>query len=321
MKTKVLLVSEKYCDANPDLGLTNSFHNLLHTFISTQANYHINTLHLDESKILYQKPIDEVLLNYCKQYEVHIIIITLLGDSSFNPSFNCLTELKKMGIYLCFIWPDTGPGWGLQTIKELGDIANLHVSIDNPVYIPEKAYNNNHLILWTPEDESLYYLQPNKQKDIEVSFVGSPRYSDRAYFLNYLMGHYPSVIIRGGQREEKLPPEKYAQLIRRSKISINFSLSPSGFFQTKGRVFEIISTGGLLMEFKNPATAKLFTPNEDYIEFEKGEDLVEKIKYYLPHEDERLKICAQGYYKYINNYTSWHFWDKVMKYIEADLKV
>jgi len=39
-----LFICEKFCDANPSIGWTNSFHNLINTFEATQKNCIVNTL-------------------------------------------------------------------------------------------------------------------------------------------------------------------------------------------------------------------------------------------------------------------------------------
>jgi hypothetical protein len=318
MKNNVLFVTEKWCDGTPKLALTNNFHNLFNTFSQTQPDYRFNTIHLDEAGVVYKKHVDEFLVDYCKQWDVHIVIYSLLGGSPLNPSRKTHQELKELGVYQAFMWPDCGPGFGTQNVLELQGVSDLHISWDNPhsPYHEKFPWPANYLPLWVPQDKYLFYKQP--EQDIEVSFIGSPRYYDRHVFTQHLMANYPSAVIRGGQREEKLTPEGYAELIRRSKISLNFSLSPAGFFQTKGRVFEVLSCGSLLLEFKNPATASLFTPDKDYVQFDSPQDMVNKIRYYSEHEDERAAIAEQGYKTYQEKFTSQRFWDTIMNRIQED---
>jgi hypothetical protein len=320
MRNNVLFLCEKYCDGRPDLALTNNFHNLFNTFSQTQPNYRFNTIHLDEAGVVYNTHVDKFLVDYCKKWGVDIIIFCFLGGSPLNPSYEVLKQLKEIGVYLCYMWPDTGNGFGTQTILELNhhNCADLHISWDNPrsPYHSQFPWPANHMHLWVPQDKNIFYKQ--EKQDIIASFIGSPRYYDRQLFINHLLGHCPWVEIRGGQREEKLTPEGYAELIRRSKISLNFSISPAQFFQTKGRVFEVLACGSMLLEFKNPATESLFTPEVDYVSFTSPEDLVNKIRYYSENEEERAKIAAQGHKTYLEKYTSQHFWDRIMDKIQED---
>jgi len=319
-KKKVLLCFEKYCDLNPDMKLTNSYHNFLNTFSRSCPDYIYHVMHYDEAKLVYNKHIDDILPDYCSKWGIEIIIFILLGGSDTNPSISTFQKLRKNGIYLCFHWPDTGPGWGTDTIKLLENDANLHVSWDNPnsSFHDNFKFPANHINLWVPQDPTYFYR--DSHQGIGASFVGSTRYRDRQILLGYAQKEYPDLLICGGQREANLSPELYAEIIRQSRIGLNFSLSPAGFYQTKGRVFEILASCSMLLEFKNPSTAKLFTPNEDYVEFESGKELVDKIKYYMYNPLEREQIALNGYKKYTENYTAWHFWKKIMSKIEEDMK-
>jgi hypothetical protein len=319
-KKKVLLCFEKYCDLNPDMKLTNSYHNFLNTFSRSCPEYVFHTMHYDESKLVYEKHIDEILPQYCSKWDIKIVIFILLGGSDTNPSLSTYSKLRDMGVYLCFHWPDTGPGWGTETIKSLSGYSDLHISWDNPRsrFHDNFKFPDNHINLWVPQDPTYFYKE--NVQDIEISFAGSSRYLDRQFFLHHAQKECPELLICGGQREANLSPELYAEVIRKSKIGLNFSLSPANFFQTKGRIFEILASCSMLLEFKNPSTSKLFTPNEDYVEFENERDLVNKIKYYVSHQEERCKIAMSGYKKYMENYTAEHFWKKIMSRIEEEME-
>jgi hypothetical protein len=312
---RALFVTEKWCDGKPTLPFSSNFYHMFHTFQQGQPHITYNTMHLDESQVIYGQHIDESLINYCKTYRPHIVFFSLLGQSLFNPTKEAFAALKEMGILLCFLWPDTGPGWGGQTINELGDMADLHVSVDNPHYRGHQlVLKDNHILLWVPQDENLFHKDT---QDIPVSFIGSKvNYPDRQMFIQHLVADYPDIVLSGGQREAKLTFDQYAKLIRRSQIGINFSISLAGFYQTKSRVMEIISSGSLLLEFVNPATASLFVPGREYVEFHSADDLIDKIKYYSTHEEERLKIANAGHEVYQNNYTPKHFWQKIVDKIK-----
>jgi spore maturation protein CgeB len=135
--------------------------------------------------------------------------------------------------------------------------------------------------------------------------------------LSFVAQNCPELKVSGGQRESKLTPEQYASIIRRSKIGINFSLSPTMMFhQLKGRTFEYIMSYSLLLESKNPSIEDFFVPGEHYVEFESQQDLLDKIKYYLENEKERLKIVENGYNHFRNNYTAEIYWNKVMEAVD-----
>jgi hypothetical protein len=321
MKNKVLFVTEKFCDGTPDLGLTNNFHNLFNSFsIDFGSQYNWNTIHLDEAHVVYGNHVDNFLVDYCKRWGVNIIIYSLLGGSPLNPSLETLEKIKDLGIYQCAMWPDTGPDWGFKTIEAIGDRVSTHVSWDNPTFMSEVDcfYRHNHIDLWVPQDVSLFHPQDNQ--DLDVSFIGSPRYYDRHTILQKLISSGVNLSVRGGQREEMLSAEDYASLIRRSKINLNFSLSPANFYQTKGRVFETLACRTLLLELKNPSTSRLFTPGRDYVEFSTINELIGAIKYYSVNDEERNKIARQGYDTYKEKYSSKRFWEIILNGAKEFLK-
>jgi hypothetical protein len=313
MKKQILFVTEKWCDANPKLALTNNFHNLFNSFSNSRPDCTYSTIHLDESMMIYGRHIDQVLEGYCKTFNVDMVIYSLLGLSSANPSIETFRKIKNLNIYQCIMWPDTGSVWGVETIKQIGDSVNLNVLWDNPV----SDYHNQSLPLlentksmWVPQDNEMFC--DNRIKDIDVSFIGSDRYPERKVYIEYIKKHCETFVFSGGQREDKLSTKEYADLIKRSKIGINFAGNPGGFWQCKGRVYEIIASNSMLLESKNPSTEKILNNNE-YVDFTSPKDLLSKIQYYLVNQDERIEIANRGYDRYIKNYSSQIFWDKIMK--------
>ena len=87
--------------------------------------------------------------------------------------------------------------------------------------------------------------------------------------------------------------EEYAEILNRSKISLNFSMSLD-CHQLKGRVLEIISSEALLMETENDQTSQIFKNKKEYVSFSNHKDMIEKIKLYLREDTLRLKIARQG---------------------------
>ena len=155
----LLFATEKWCDANPSLSFTNNFHNSFNSFSRSVDDWTFNTLHLDEAGIVYKKDINETLIDYCSNYKTDLIIFSLLNGTPHNPSNSTYQKLRKMGVKTCIFWPDTGPTWGMQTIKEISGAVDLHVSWDYPTswheaFKPSGPREPNHIDLWTPEDDN-----------------------------------------------------------------------------------------------------------------------------------------------------------------------
>lgn len=308
-KFKILFVTEKWCDGNPDFGLSNNFHNLFATLKSSGLGVKFSTIHYDELFIKYKCHIDSALPTIFDKIKPDLVITSFLGTSWLNPSKITFKALKNKGANLCFIWPDTGYDWAINKINEIGELADLHVSWGSDYR--KHHFLDKHLWLWAPQNENMYYNTENKT--IPASFVGSVNnYKDRTVYLNYALKNHVNLVVLGGQRQGRLTPEQYAGYIRDSQIGINFPGSPSGIDQLKGRVLEIISCGSMLLEKKNEATRRILTPGEDYIEFDGLGDFVKKIEFYEKNPEERKRIAKNGYKKYCDNFTSLKYWEKVL---------
>lgn len=312
----LLFVTEKFCDGKPLLSFTNNFHNMFNSFSREEGDsWSFNTIHIDEAFEIYKADVNKVIVDYVDNNKTDLVVFCLLGGYAKNPSGETFSRLKSLGIKSCIIWPDTGPEWGMQTIEQIADTVDLHVSWDNPRSPWHDSYTKrkNHIFLWTPEDESLFY--PTIDKPVDVSFLGSiEKYRDRIPALIHLQETLPNTFISGGQRSSKLSPSEYSKIIRNSKIGINFPLSQTGvFYQAKGRIFEYTSCGGLLMDFENPSTRDFFTPGVDYVEFSNAKELVDKIKYYLHNSSERIKIAERGLKTFAEKWTAKKYWKELLK--------
>ncbi len=84
------------------------------------------------------------------------------------------------------------------------------------------------------------------------------------------------------------------EVFQKSKINLNISLKiiPSG---VPLRVFDILGSGGFALTNFQPELMELFVPDRDIVIYENLEDMYEKARFYLTHEDERVKIARNGY--------------------------
>jgi len=65
-------------------------------------------------------------------------------------------------------------------------------------------------------------------------------------------------------------------------------------YEVRARVWEALWCRTFLLEGENPATALYFEPYADYVPFTTLKDLVDKIRYYQAHDEERDRIRLHG---------------------------
>lgn len=85
-------------------------------------------------------------------------------------------------------------------------------------------------------------------------------------------------------------------VFQKSRINLNISLRSikSGI---PLRAFDIMGSGGFLLSNYQEDFLENFTPGEDFVCYESEQDLLQKIDYYLTHEDERQAIAKNGHDK------------------------
>ncbi len=94
-------------------------------------------------------------------------------------------------------------------------------------------------------------------------------------------------------------------IFKRSKIDLNITLRSikSGI---PLRAFDIMGAGGFLLTDHRADLLDLFVPGEDLVYYENKEDLLQKVGYYLEHEEERKAIARNGHDKVATKHTYRH---------------
>lgn len=72
------------------------------------------------------------------------------------------------------------------------------------------------------------------------------------------------------------------------------------------RAFEIMGAGGFLLTNYQADFMNFFTPDEDFVFFESKSDMLDKLDYYLKHEEERRQIAKNGFHKVAAQHTFIH---------------
>lgn len=102
-------------------------------------------------------------------------------------------------------------------------------------------------------------------------------------------------------------------VFHQSRINLNISLRSikSGI---PLRAFEIMGSGGFLLSNYQEDFLEDFTPGVDFDYYESKEDLLQKIHYYLTHEEERAAIAKNGHDKVARAHT---YRDRVKEMLSA----
>lgn len=138
---------------------------------------------------------------------------------------------------------------------------------------------------WFPNGYPSDLIKPDQTiaRDVDVGFCGS-LIGNRDAWLTLLESKF-----RVKRDIFKLGNEMVKSLSS-YKIAFNINIADDINFRT----FESTGAGALLMTNYTPNIEKLFKLNEEIVIYENPTQLVEKIEYFLQHDDERVKISKAG---------------------------
>lgn len=135
---------------------------------------------------------------------------------------------------------------------------------------------------------------------------------ERARMLNELASHSRVTLYNSKDDHSMLenvickPETNYEQetpiVYFSSKINLNITLR-SIETGLPLRVFDIMGVGGFLMSNYQQEFEELYTPGKDVVLYSSMDELIDKTKFYLTHERERLTIAMNGYKRTISEHT------------------
>ncbi len=93
--------------------------------------------------------------------------------------------------------------------------------------------------------------------------------------------------------------EDAAKRFSESRIVFNISITDD----INMRVFEALSTGSFLLTNWTPTLGDLFEDGKHLVTYRTEKEMLEKVAYYLEHENEREKIALAGHREFMDNHT------------------
>lgn len=176
--------------------------------------------------------------------------------------------------------------------------------------------------IFTPWAVNHFYQKLNLSKKYDVSFVGMA-HTNRKRTIKELEKKGIKVACWGRfWPPGRLSTRRMIRIINQSKINLGFNTSsarltlgtrlPWWFYpkmachssdQVNARNFEVPGGGGFLLTSWVKGLDEFYRLNKEIAVYENFEELVEKIRYYLKHEEEREAIALAGYKRTLKDHT------------------
>lgn len=308
-KPIVLFVGDYWCAASPHMG-TSEWEGNMWASLESTGLVNIARFHFDKYYYHTGRTGDEAVLEAIKDIrpDYIVLIIYKTPDSSINtPKLSTIMEMSSTR--LITIWGDLEAEEQLTLARSIEPMCWKVVGTANKSVCERFGYTYLHV----PKDPRVFN-NPNKERDIDMVFSGSYGYGreERQKYMLHLLNNGIKLVHGGSEGGDHFTVEEYANRYKRAKLALSFSVA-RGMNVVNARPFEAMSCGAMLLEQESLELAKLYIPYVDYVPWTDEEDLLTKTRYYLEHDNERIKIADAGCKKTQELYSAKTFWKNVLK--------
>lgn len=247
------------------------------------------------------RPKDHNFLRTVSRFSPDLIFCCLTGDSGFAPyePLEEIAEITRLGNIKTFNWfcDDT---WRFDSFSSRICKKFHCCSTPEPSYIQKyksAGYDNIILGSWHCNRDIVVKAE---RETAPIGFCGGMT-SDRSDHLSRLGESFKVWCFSGCCYEDMF--FNYSSC----KIGVNLSVNgndPEKKTQMKLRVMEVPNSGSLLISEYTSGIEDLFLPDEEIITFKSPEEMEEKVKFYLSHDSERLRIAGKGEDRFAKDHQS-----------------
>ena len=243
-----------------------------------------------------------------------------LDETNKNADFN---DIQKFSAEVSFVGSLYSEKCLYNRIKNLPDFVRGYIDAVVEAQLLVYGYNftkelvNDDIERYFVENQpGIYHFPDRSEQDYKAvvahEVIGSKvTEQERVRLLGLLSEHY-EVKLYTGSDTKCLPKvnncglvDTYTQMplvFRNSKINLNMTAKT---IQTglPLRIFDVLACGGFLITNYQEQLAEVFEVGTDLEVYSCDEELLDKVGYYLKHDDLRMKIAHNGYEKVKNNHT------------------
>jgi spore maturation protein CgeB len=191
------------------------------------------------------------------------------------------------------------PAFSLVSTTDPAAPAKYRAAGCDRVVLTQWAFNP---YAYVPQEPDLRY---------DVTFVGQ-RYGGRPKVVRALRRAGVDVRCWGhGWETGRLPHDEMVSVFAASRINLNLSNAWGGPLlrrrpivgQIKARMFEVPGSGGFLLTERSPHLERYFEPERELSVFATTDQLVDRVRYWLEHEDERTHTARCGQERVLRDHT------------------
>jgi len=265
--------------------------------------------YLAKGKRWFERDIEQLVV---ERRITHVFFIWWSCDLTFDVSFLARLSQKARLVMNFF-----------DTEYFFEDVDRYYAQVADIVMLPDELsrYRYDHLGIpchtsFALFDSAAYRCHAGGPFEIDVSFVGNLKQSDRSEYIRYLKDHGIRVECFGIASDHGFVSfDDMVRIFNRSRIVLNFT-GVSSFDnyaiplprinqrikQSKGRPIEIALCGGFILSQYAPGIEKMFMPGEEFDYFRTKEEMLEKVKYYLDNDAQRAEMANRAHQRALASY-------------------
>ncbi len=245
--------------------------------------------------------------------KIDVFFVTFYADSYLVP-VEFLIELKK-SVKIVLACYDDESAFDLHS-KYYAQAADAVVTTDYFSVAAYQALGVPAILCLNSVSRELFPVL-DLPKDIDVSFVGNCGKTDRKEYVDFLFASGIKVESYGfGSSNGFIPNSEVPKIFNRSKINLSFSRleNPTAdkTMGHKGRTIEVAMTRSFCLSEYYPALPHIFEIGKELDCFTDRQTLLEKVRYYLSHDEERERVAASAYARALREYEEGPSFDAVM---------
>lgn len=292
--------SDSKLDSSTEMGLFNSLKNYLFLTFPEKT---IHAWYYENKRL----PILRFILSL-RRWKPSMIVLSSWSEkyasrAQFSAFFlNWISTVMPTLKFCEIVWDSVGNYWTVEYVTKLkrdfivlDDPALMRV----PLWVHKVIEDSGKTIIGTPQPmprgASVHSF--DTVRDIDYSFVGLV--GNYRGYRSQILSHVNNIVPNGKilttrNRTQQVSQDEYFDILKSSKILINFSESVSNSHQIKARVWEGLLSGCLLLEQRNPITSHYFRDEQHLVFFDNKDDLVTKLEFYIKNNSKRLSIAKNG---------------------------
>lgn len=329
---KILLACMLHTYGDPERGYSYEYFNFYQSL--KQMGHEVELFdYMGELRALGKDGMNQKLLARAREWRPAVTLFSLYTDQ-FEP--DVIERLREHTTTLCFLHDDT---WRVEYSRFWARHFDFFTTPDIYGEMKYRELGMNNAIHFPFGCNERIFAKLDAPKKYDVSFVGA-WHPYREWLIKRLEKSGVQVEVMGYRWPKgEIDQDGMVRLFNESRINLNLSnsatwdaryllsspralvnrlRSPKNIEQLKARIFEVNGCGSFQLSYYVEGLESYYQINREIGVYADPDDLVEKVHFYLAHEQLRESIAAAGFERTVGEHTFAKRFDNVFARMGLD---